>query len=103
MSAELTRRFVNESVSIRHCPHRTDLPGLLNAGRRPILLVSLQDKARECVELLRARIPALIVAVGSATHRDLECSLREAGVCSLILGPVSADELSRRIRRLSSE
>jgi hypothetical protein len=93
---ELRRQFFNDaSVKVRHCQAVGSVP---NARPGDILVAALDDRERECTELLRQVSGYFGIFVGSELSADLERPFREAGAASFITQTLSGEELARRIR-----
>ncbi|MFK7819429.1 MAG: hypothetical protein AB8G99_11975 [Planctomycetaceae bacterium] len=93
---ELRRQFLeNDSVRVRHCQVVGSVPV---ASASDVLLVSLDRRERECLELLRQVSGYFVIFIGSESTADLERPFREAGVHSFLTQTLSGEELARRIQ-----
>lgn len=102
-SAELSRQFVKEPLSLRMRPRVQDVPQLLSTGTVGLLLVGLEIDLPSVLRLLaslRERFYQVsTIVLLTENNRELEWSLRELGADDVILMPVSGERLAGVIRR----
>ena len=102
-SAELSRQFVKEPISLRMRPRVRDVPELLETGTVGLLLIGLEIELPSVLRLLsglgeRLQKIATVVLL-TDENRELEWSLRELGADEVVFMPVSGERLAGIIRR----
>jgi len=102
-SAELSRQFVKEPISLRMRPRVQDVPELLSTGTVGLLLVGLEIELPSVLRMLsglRERFQTVTtIVLLTDENRELEWFLRELGADDVILMPVSGVRLAEIIRR----
>ena len=102
-SAELSRQFLDEPISIRMRSEIREVVPLLTSGTVNLLLIGLEIDLPAILRLLtelRQKSPQVQTLVMLPTENlDLEWSLRELGACEIIPTPVSGDRLKQLVDR----
>jgi DNA-binding NtrC family response regulator len=102
-SAELSRQFVDDPISIRMRSHARDVMPLLNTRTISLLLIGLEIYFPEALRLL-AQVRQQSQNVNTIVllpheNLDLEWTLREMGAAEVLPTPVSPERLTDIVKR----
>lgn len=100
---ELQRQFRDESVRVRGCRTWSELSEFAFPPLAEVVVIDLPEELTECLQwlsklVMQPKTPA-VIAISSPESADLEWTLRDAGVCEVLIGDLSGERLAWICRR----